>query len=204
MGLAGLLGLATVASAHCGGVVAEQRTFCAKACSVDADCCGEGSVDCPGPYPKNFACDGGLCRAPRCETDADCGTFVQKPLCRVSSGLTRCFAGCDTDADCEGTGGGLGSFGTCSGTLDDGTKICALVGPLCTADSDCLDPHGAHCVDGRCGCVSDADCAGSGRSRCADRQCTCASDAECFSGSGVCTADEAFSYPPSAAPGPPP
>lgn len=199
--LLGLLALAPLALAglRCGGVAAGGgQTYCAKACATDADCCPDGAVDCPGPYPKNFACDGGLCRAPHCVVDADCD-FTPGLACRVLAGLASCVRACTTDADCEASGGLAG--GTCTGQADDGSPLCVATIPPCTSDADCLGD--THCRDdGRCGCRDDADCTG-GLTRCADGICACASDAECGPKLDRCVSDPAFRYPPSAAPGKP-
>ena len=159
--------------------------YCAKACSDTADCCPDGDMACPGEYPRNFVCEGGVCRAPQCEQDEHCsylediagsGTYV----CRIRDGHRGCMESCTNDEDCAASGGLAG--GTCSGQADDGTRICvASLGTAslgCKSDADC--PTGKHCQSGTCGC---------------------ANDAECKPNLDVCTKDRDFAYPPSAAPG---
>jgi hypothetical protein len=183
-----LLGV-TATSAIASACSTTRAGFCAKQCTKDADCCPEGLPDCPGPYPENFVCDGGLCKAPLCSTDADCATLGAPGLiCGGVDGFTACIQGCSSDADC--------SFGhaSCTGRSDEGKKICVAV--PCVGDGDCV--AGLHCLDdGRCGCTSDAECGG-GKSHCIGGTCGCGGDADCKPNLDVCLDDPAFRYPPSA------
>jgi hypothetical protein len=176
---------------------APSRGYCAKACNATADCCPSVDAGCPGAYPANFVCERGLCRAPVCQSDADCQRTVGATAgCRAVGGHVGCVFLCASDGDCM-LGTGI-SLGTCSATTDDGARRCGGGLPRCTSDADCLGKF--HCTDGRCGCLSDADCP-SGR-HCQDHACGCASDAECGPGLDRCTTDRAFAYPPSPAPAP--
>lgn len=183
--------LVFLALARCGGQTERGETtgvspgYCAKACSVTSDCCAAQDPSCPGDYPRNFACENGLCRAPRCETDADCAELLgvsDSAVCRERGGFRSCMRACTSDDDCAAVGGL--AAGTCSGRADDGTLICAATtggsSLGCTTDEDC--PGGRHCQSGTCGCEQDE---------------------ECRPGLDVCTKDRAFAYPPSAAPSPP-
>jgi hypothetical protein len=176
--------------AHCGGQTEQGESkgvspgYCAKACSVTSDCCAAEDPNCPGEYPRNFSCENGLCRAPRCETDAHCAYLLGDTgsmICRERDGLPSCLRACAVDDDC-GAEGGLAA-GTCSALADDGTRVCEMTtGGLslgCKTDEDC--PVGRHCQSGTCGCEQDA---------------------ECGPRLDVCTQDRAFAYPSFAAAAP--
>ena len=202
------LAIVVAAATECGGrtedagASASPLTYCAKRCVTSADCCPDGVPGCPGPYPLDFACDRGLCLAPRCAHDADCTVPFAKPACRAVGGLTACVARCDADADCASSGGGLGGLGAgaCVGSADDGTPICGRALPGCASDAECL--AGAHCVGGRCGCRDDADCTQGTLRHCHQGVCGCAADAECGPRLDACTTDRAYAYPASAAAAP--
>lgn len=178
--------------AGCGGKTEVSSTpetiapgYCAKACSVTADCCPAADSSCPGEYPHNYSCDNGLCRAPHCETDAHCQSLlgdagVVNLVCRALGGHVGCIRSCSVDADCAAIGGLSG--GTCSGKADDGTRICAV-------------PAGTQTL----GCKSDADCPAN--RHCQSGTCGCAQDSECQPQLDVCSTNHDFAYPASAAPG---
>lgn len=159
--------------------------FCAKACTVTADCCPVGDASCPSAdYPHNYSCENGLCKAPVCVVDDDCqfpmmDGGVVSLVCRVVGTRRSCVRACSVDADCPPLGGL--SAGVCTGKANDGTPLCALPPGAktlgCTDDTGC--PAGRHCQSGTCGCEQDS---------------------ECGPKLDVCTKDRDFAYPPSAAP----
>lgn len=167
---------------------------CAEACETDADCCTAGVPGCPGAYPLNRRCEGGLCTAPACQEDSDCAPFAN--ACGELGGVRRCAFSCVADADCSAFPGA-----SCSETtLDDGRRLCRLAGerPTCESDADCLG--GLHCLAaGHCGCASDDECRTGHCS--ADGSCGCSEDSHCAAiGLDACTTEPGFEVPAGAAP----
>lgn len=185
-----LFGFAVASSpTGCGSVAG----FCAKKCSKAADCCPEGATNCPGPYPLNFACDDGLCKAPQCTKDADCAAIESGLICRSVDGFTGCARSCETNADCTEP------KTACTGRSDDGARICVI--DPCVTDADC---GSLHCQSNHfCGCNTDAECGG-GKNKCIGGTCGCGADGDCQPGLDSCTSDPAFRYPKSASAAPAP
>lgn len=187
--------LLSAAASTCGSTV-EAHGYCARTCATAADCCNPGVPGCPGDYPENFACEHGLCLAPRCQKDADCNLGMSTPTlgCRAVTGRNGCVLLCARDADCTSP-----FAPTCTGQTDDGTRICGGEPDACKSDQDCFG--GLHCQDGLCRCETDADC-GDSKLHCQEGRCGgCRSDAECGPNLDACTDDPAFAYPPSATAG---
>lgn len=169
--------------------------YCAKECTVTADCCPVGVTNCPGDYPQNYECVDGLCKAPHCTKDADCALFGAGFICTPwAIGAGCAFPACTLDSDCTSPGA------TCASTLPDGRKVCSVTVPKCTPGS-C--PGRLTCLSGgRCGCTQDSDCGTSATVHCVGGTCGCAGDQDCGA-NGVCTDDPAFRYPSAAAAGTP-
>jgi hypothetical protein len=133
------------------GPVGDGVLQCVETCSVPLDCCIPGEP-CPGPYPYNVDCIGGLCRQAVCVDDAECEAYLSGTLCREVRGLATCVLQCADEAPCEAAG-----LGTCSGTDDAGATYCL----------ERCDAPGAFCGNQTCD-------AGTGL-------CTCSGDGQCQS-----------------------
>ncbi|MEM6990019.1 MAG: hypothetical protein AAF721_05965 [Myxococcota bacterium] len=125
---------------------------CALSCTTEADCCPPGAMDCPGDYPFNFSCDGGVCQAGGCADDSECADFIPGWVCLVNEGQSACGIPCAGDRDCM-----LGGL-TCAGVDDNGVSFCAAEDTGCRTDEDC--GGSGVCDAGACVCSSDADCSG--------------------------------------------
>jgi hypothetical protein len=190
---AGRLSIMVVIAAALAGCGKHQAGVCAKACTVTADCCSAGAVNCPGNYPQNYACVDGLCKAPHCAVDDDCATLAGTTgatlICVPNGAGSGCFMSCASDGECTFPGS------ACTGTAKDGRRICAghpsckTLG--CLGSLTCL-------ANGLCGCIKDTDCGTSGKVHCLDHACGCAGDTDCQPTLDVCTDDPTFRYPPGA------
>ena len=148
--------------------------YCAEGCRVDSDCCPPNEPGCPGDYPLNYKCESGLCRAPLCGSDSDCGKLEigssSIPLvCRAVNGFVGCVINCSADQDC--VSGGFGTQLTCSSHADDNvTRVCGLVpGTTSTIDVSKLAPcqNSLHRrASGACGCDTDQECKNLGDAKC--------------------------------------
>ncbi len=131
---------------------------CRLGCNEAADCCPVGSINCPGDYPNNWACEAGLCELPGCQTNEQCaaiGNFADIE-CHPIAGTGSCFVPCEADADCVSL-----PDASCSGVADDGARFC-LVESLCQTDADCAGEGRCDPQTGACGCHDDDDCTASG------------------------------------------
>lgn len=129
--------------------------YCAKGCSMRADCCPMGATDCPSDrYPNNWTCESdGICGPPQCAAKEDCTAMGTQPDydCVSISGSRTCAGICLLDTDCTAPN-------RCTGVADDMTKYCQpeVVSTECTTDAEC---HGfGRCDEGSCVCVNNADC----------------------------------------------
>ncbi|AKT40349.1 hypothetical protein [Chondromyces crocatus] len=114
---------------------ASSEGRCVRGCTIPADCCVPGQPNCPSDqYPTNYTCDEGICGPPRCAVKSDCTASGQLPDydCLVINGLNQCAEPCVTDADCAAPL-------SCTGTADDGTKLCRAEVPAfsCNDDAAC-------------------------------------------------------------------
>ncbi len=133
--------------------------FCQLGCSEDADCCPMGAMDCPGEYPYNLTCNGGVCESGGCSNDEQCTFDGLLPdwKCLEAEGYNLCSLPCEADADCEAV-----SL-KCVGLADDGTKYCgADAAPPCTKDEECGGFGVCTVETGACGCSSDDECTAEG------------------------------------------
>ena len=131
------------------GPVGDGVLQCVETCTVPLDCCVPGEP-CPGPYPYNVDCIGGLCRQAVCVDDAECEAYLTGTLCREVRGLATCVLPCADDAPCTAA-----TLGTCTGTDDAGATYCL----------DRCDAPGAFCgnqtcdaATGLCTCTGDGQC----------------------------------------------
>ncbi len=136
--------------------------FCAKTCSVPADCCF-GDPDCPGAYPHNPTCEpnGNWCKGAQCTSTADCTpggaelVCVQLDMNPMGMGVfNTCAKGCVGDNDCDAPQ-------TCKGEDMNGVKYCLGDVSPCTGDNDCVGVGvGDHCnvATGTCHCQDSTEC----------------------------------------------
>ncbi len=137
---------------------------CVKTCTTPADCCAMGEEKCPGAYPHNHTCEGGLCGKPQCAKDEDCnfGGFLENFKCLTVGGEKICRQGCDADDECDAS-----TQMTCSGADDAGTKYCvASVSEDCTTDAQCLGLGKCNLDTNTCECADAADCTAMGTYQC--------------------------------------
>lgn len=73
------------------------------ACTTVADCCVgvPAGVACPGAYPTNWSCTGGVCQLGQCTTDTQCSDLFTGFACITVGGKKRCVAECGNDSGCE-------------------------------------------------------------------------------------------------------
>jgi len=157
-----------------------QQGACVE-CTSSAQCSGEVCVDggCV-PCSDTVACEAGLCNTAvgicqECLVNLDCGAGAG---CVAG----RCFAGCDVDADCNG------SF--CVG------HVCAA----CRNNGDC--PSNEYCDDGLCQpqCSVNANCSGGRICDLETRTCELPCGAGCPTGQtctpgNICEATCDLSFP---------
>jgi hypothetical protein len=131
---------------------------CAAGCSVAADCCLTGVIDCPGDYPNDWTCEAGLCRRSGCQADEQCGSIGNFPnlQCHPIEGIGSCFEPCVDDLDCIAV-----PDSSCVGVADDGARYCTAT-LVCQVDSDCAGQGVCEIATGVCGCRDDDDCVASG------------------------------------------
>jgi hypothetical protein len=131
---------------------------CVLGCEVPADCCPEGTIDCPGDYPNDWQCEAGSCALKGCQLADQCQSIGNFPdhECHPIAGFGSCFDPCESDADCSMIPGA-----TCSGVADDDARYCLVDSP-CLIDADCAGQGLCEVETGICGCDDDDDCSGPG------------------------------------------
>jgi hypothetical protein len=132
------------------GVVGDGILVCVETCEVPSECCLPGTP-CPGPYPYNFDCKGGLCTRAHCEADEDCAAINVGGVCKPVHGTPSCVVPCEDDTPCAA----LGIHYVCMGTTDEGARVCLehcdQAGVFC--GNQTCDP-----MSGLCVCTSDGQC----------------------------------------------
>ena len=140
--------------------------YCAMGCIEDADCCPDGSLNCPSEnYPDNYSCnDQGVCEFGGCSNNDDCtsnGLFPNME-CHAISDQPTCFEPCANDTGCL-----LQPGTTCSGVADDGTMYCAAEAEApCEDDVDCAGFGICDVDSGDCYCEQDGNCTANGVDTC--------------------------------------
>ncbi|WP_437948026.1 hypothetical protein WME98_46135 [Sorangium sp. So ce296] len=160
-GAGGMGGAGTGGAGGTGG--ATTYGYCAKGCTMPADCCPPGQGNCPSDsYPTNYTCDEkGICGAPQCVSHDDCTNGGANPnkRCAASGGVRQCVTPCSVDTDCSGRA-------KCVGVDDVGNTFCRIESEpfVCTSTEEC--GGSGKCVEGACACESNDDCTASSANAC--------------------------------------
>lgn len=121
-------------------------SWCVETCMVPVECCLPGTP-CPGPYPNNVDCIGGLCTPAVCVDDTDCAAVDPASVCRDVRGTATCIVPCTGPTDC--------TVGTCDGVDDAGTAFCF---ERCDAPGQFCGNQTCDVATGLCVCTGDGQC----------------------------------------------